>query len=154
MRWTLLIATGFVLVGLYELNCQLFTGNHSPVISELNVSDTLVDQWGEVDAVCYATDPDGDSLQFDWYCTGGSFNRTDRPGVTWYAPFDTGVCTLKATVTDGRGGEATKSRSIRVRLHEALNARAGPSEPWNLITGLRQPVLGVSEVTSDAAFID
>ena len=154
MSWTLLMATGFALVGLCGLNCQIFTGNHSPVISELNVTDTLVDQWSEVDAVCYATDRDGDSLHFDWSCTGGSYDRTDRPGVTWYAPFDTGVYTLRATVTDGRGGEASKSRSIGVRLHGALVIGAGPSRCLNPITGFRRPVPEVPEEMSDAAPID
>jgi hypothetical protein len=108
---------GFLLLlflGLLVLRCQLFSGNRPPVITGFYLSDTVIKVTGYVNAVCEASDPDGDTLHFSWTCTRGSVSSDSMQATTWYPSPDTGICVLKVVVTDGSGGEASKSRSIRV----------------------------------------
>ncbi|MCK9578304.1 PKD domain-containing protein [bacterium] len=60
------------------------------------------------------SDPDGDSLTYKWYCTGGTLSNKNSLNPTFTAPIVTGnqnyTCTL--TVSDGKGGYASDSLSV------------------------------------------
>jgi PKD domain-containing protein len=58
-----------------------------------------------------ATDPDGDTLTYDWDLGDGSRASGPSLGKTYLAA---GPTTITLTVTDGRGGSATESRTITV----------------------------------------
>ena len=58
-----------------------------------------------------ATDPDGDTLTYDWELGDGSRASGPALGKTYLT---TGPATIILTVTDGRGGSATESRTITV----------------------------------------
>jgi hypothetical protein len=69
-----------------------------------------------------ASDPDGDSLTYKWYCTGGTLSNKNSLNPTFTAPTVTSnqnyTCTL--TVNDGKGGYASDSLSVVVKPGTSL----------------------------------
>ena len=87
---------------------------HEPIISSISgPSSVLVN--GSATFDCIATDADGDPLTYSWTCTSGSFNSSTGSSVTWNAPSSHGSSTITVDVSDGRGGEDSKSKSITVQ---------------------------------------
>ena len=87
--------------------------NHNPVISLLNApSSVSVD--GSATLSCNASDPDGDSLTYDWTCTEGSLSSSSGSSVTWTAPGASGSATVTVSVHDDRGGADSRSKTITV----------------------------------------
>ena len=62
---------------------------------------------------CIASDPDGNELLFEWSTDGGNISG-EGPMVTWTAPLRGGEVTITVTVSDSRGGVATKSIVFKV----------------------------------------
>ncbi|MBA7576423.1 hypothetical protein ES708_18264 [subsurface metagenome] len=62
---------------------------------------------------CEASDPDGDELTYTWSAERGNISGEGKE-VDWVAPNEFGTFAITVTVTDGRGGEASDERSIRV----------------------------------------
>jgi hypothetical protein len=87
--------------------------NQPPVI------DSLTSQWRQVKKAmsvpieCTAIDPDGDTLSYSWSVDGGDISGDGAVG-DWSTPDANGTYTITVTVTDGRGGQATKSLEIKV----------------------------------------
>lgn len=94
--------------------------NRSPVIQSLVVFPTTIGPGDSAIVLCMATDPDGDTLVYDWFSdcrivkkgssphSGGSLNNQYDPGIVVYpgqcmdAPIDTGW--ISCGVRDRRGG--------------------------------------------------
>ena len=98
-----------------------FTGiydepNHSPVIFELTADPPSVDINQTTTITCTASDPDDDdALTYTWTKTGGTFEGSiTGPTITWRAPSTSDTYTVVCGVSDGNGGEATKSVGIPV----------------------------------------
>jgi hypothetical protein len=87
--------------------------NKNPVIVQFNVPDT-VEANAEVALISSATDPDADSLSFSWSCSRGTFSDDSAPATYWYVAEVSGVDTVKLTVTDGRGGDASRAKTVVV----------------------------------------
>jgi Big-like domain-containing protein len=85
--------------------------NRSPVISSV----TVTPGFGISDLTMFnysasATDPDGDSVSYTWDLAGTP--ATGNTGSISFTGSGSGV--LKVTVSDGRGGTATDSRTVTV----------------------------------------
>ncbi len=87
--------------------------NQIPVISSVSGDLASVAPGNSSTITCAASDPDGDSLNYDWSTTGGSLSGTGK-AVTWTAPNVAGTYSISVTVDDGRGGTANKSYTITV----------------------------------------
>lgn len=61
-----------------------------------------------------ATDPDGDSLTYQWSVEGGSLNNPSANPVKWTMPGTAGNYNITVTVNDGKGGEAERSEVVEV----------------------------------------
>ena len=85
--------------------------NKPPVISSLTADPDSVEVNGTSDLVCVATDPDGDSLIYNWEIAAGSISVTGS-NVTWTAPSSEGTYSVSCTVDDGNGGQDEKSINI------------------------------------------
>ena len=72
-----------------------------------------VKQAGTATITCVAFDPDEDELTYTWTAERGSISG-EGDVVTWVGPSEYGTFTITATVTDGRGGEATNEIPIIV----------------------------------------
>jgi len=92
--------------------------NEAPV-NQPPVVDSLTSQWRQVKTAmpvpidCAARDPDGDELSYSWSVDGGDITGDGAVG-DWVTPEDYGTYTITVTVTDGRGGQDTKSLEIKV----------------------------------------
>ncbi len=89
--------------------------NHPPVIESL-VAEHMVVIFGRSTGIeCVASDPDGDVLTYFWDADDGEISG-EGPAVIWTAPDACGeYITVTVTVVDGRGGEASREVTIRVR---------------------------------------
>ena len=64
--------------------------------------------------VADASDPDGDTLTYQWSAPAGTLtSRTDRQ-TPWTAPMQEGPVPIAVTVSDGKGGTATDAVTIQV----------------------------------------
>jgi hypothetical protein len=90
--------------------------NQSPVISSVTPNPSTVNPNGTSTVTCSASDPDvNDVLAYSWEATGGTFPITRfLPTVTWIAPSTSGTYTVTCTVSDGKGGTASKGVNITV----------------------------------------
>ena len=72
-----------------------------------------VEEGKTVGVHCEASDPDGDSLQYNWTATGGQVSGSG-PSVTYVASVPPGSYTISVEVMDGRGGSASDSITLQV----------------------------------------
>ncbi len=86
--------------------------NHAPVISGMTVTPQFgMSQLTSFTLSCTATDSDGDTLLYSWdlgdesQATGATTTRTYTAA---------GTITIRATVSDSKGGSATDTRQITV----------------------------------------
>lgn len=61
-----------------------------------------------------STDPDGDSLSYDWKVTAGTLSATSGRTVNWTVPEGGGVQFAYLTVSDGRGGYVERTLSLEL----------------------------------------
>ncbi|MBM3142881.1 MAG: hypothetical protein FJ005_07535 [Chloroflexi bacterium] len=86
--------------------------NQPPIINSLTAEKEAA-TLSESQIICQATDVDGDALSYRWSADGGTI-KGEGSSVSWAAPDTAGNYTVKVTVTDGKGGEATDSTTIAV----------------------------------------
>jgi len=89
--------------------------NRNPVISEIIISEADIYTGEKYDISVTASDPDGDSLKYEWSATSGTVDNTNNNPTKWTAPGAAGNLTIKVKVTDGKGGEGTESKNITVK---------------------------------------
>ena len=85
---------------------------------------------------CVVTDPDGDDLTYVWSTDGGTI-KGEGMGITWVAPSSVGKYEVNVVVSDGKGGEASRSVTIRLVTNAdgstnslvTLNLSLSSSEP-------------------------
>ena len=104
--------------------------DQSPVVQSLTAFPTTLAPGDSAIVVCTATDPDGDTLYFDWYSDcrllmkgdvlgdGAIYNRPQSlvvyAGTCNRPPVDTGW--VHCEVRDGRGGFA-EAGTVRIVVH-------------------------------------
>ncbi len=97
---------------------QVTTPNRPPVLGEIEITGKMATPPyytnEEYRISVPASDPDGDTLSFSWSVTGGNIpNPTVNP-ATWNTPSSSGYYTITVTVNDGRGGTASRSKTVYV----------------------------------------
>ncbi len=88
--------------------------NHPPAVESLTAEPSVVKQAMSTKIECVASDPDGDELSYRWATTRGAISG-QGPVIIWTAPNSCGDYVVTVTVADGRGGEATKELTIKVK---------------------------------------
>ncbi|MCC7416150.1 MAG: matrixin family metalloprotease [Acidobacteria bacterium] len=81
-----------------------------------------------------ASDPDGDTLRYEWSAPAGSFTAPDTPDTIWTAPPDIGSVTLRVAVDDDRGGRASASLDLRVVARDKLQPDRRLREGQSLVS--------------------
>jgi hypothetical protein len=119
-------------------------GNQPPVISLSAESPTIIPN-AETRVNCDASDPDDDELSYTWETTGGDITATYAEFIVWKAPNFVGEFTISVTVSDGKGGTATKSCTINVQATQQPVVNSVTAEPAEL-----QPE-ETSTITCDAS---
>ncbi len=93
------------------VNVGSFSGNSAPSLT-LNASATSTATGRTVNFTASASDPNGDTLAYDWDFGDGTFG-TNSPSASksWSS---TGTYTVKCTASDMKGGATTKTASVSV----------------------------------------
>jgi hypothetical protein len=95
-------------------------GNHAPTISSLTANLTSISTGAVTTITCIASDPDGDSLTYNWSAVSGAFSESGL-SRNWTAPATPGTYTINCTVSDGKGGSDAKSVSVTVTSYASVN---------------------------------
>ena len=89
--------------------------NRPPASVTVSCDPCEVPRGGEVALTATASDPDGDSLTYDWSAPAGRFiEATDAATTRWTAPDEVGPVTIRVEVSDGRGGTASAEVTVDV----------------------------------------
>lgn len=114
-----LVLTALAVAALFGSACekgdeiQIPVENQIPVISSISSDLASVAPGDSTIITSVASDPDGDSLSYNWSTNGGSLSGMGKV-VTWTAPEVAGTYSITVTVDDGRDGTANKSYTITV----------------------------------------
>jgi hypothetical protein len=95
--------------------------NNNPVINDITLSSATILINKTYDVTASATDPDGDSLTYEWTVSGGAINNDAANPMKWTTPNTAGDYTITVKVTDGKGGEATKSKTVSASAPASVN---------------------------------
>jgi hypothetical protein len=87
--------------------------NNAPTIAGLIADADWTTPAGSLRVTCTASDPDGDEMTYEWSAAAGDISGTGAV-VNWTAPQEVGTYDVTVMVTDGYGGEATRSVSLGV----------------------------------------
>jgi hypothetical protein len=90
--------------------------NRIPVAGDINLSGTALLTNFAYAASISASDPDGDSLSYSWSVTGGSIADTASNPIQWRTPGSAGSYTINVSISDGRGGSITKTKTVTVNI--------------------------------------
>jgi len=128
---------------------DMMLANHRPAITSLEAERERVLSSGSCQIVCIASDADGDELSYNWSASGGEITG-EGATVTWTAPDSVGFYDVAVTVTDGRGAEATTTRTIEVRTNKPpIIAGLTADAIWTLPSGSLQVACNASDPDGD-----
>lgn len=111
-----------VILALFITTLVIFSGcigttlsiNHSPTIVSLTANpQSPIEVNQSTTITCLATDQDGDTLIYSWNKTGGTITGSGST-ITWTAPAISETYAITCTVSDGNGGQDSKSINIKV----------------------------------------
>jgi hypothetical protein len=87
--------------------------NRPPTVHEITLmGDHITGE--EYTVSCDATDPDGDTLTYQWSVTGGSIYNPDINPIEWTTPLTPGFYDITVTVDDGKGGTDSLTETVEV----------------------------------------
>ncbi len=90
------------------------TINQSPVIESLIAEPSVVTRGENAIIECVASDPDGDTLVYEWSAARGDISGQGAT-VTWTAPNTCDDYIIKVTVSDTSGSEASQELKVKVK---------------------------------------
>lgn len=96
------------------LGSSCVQSNKSPVIESLTAEPPEVTQGKSATVMCVASDPDGDTLSYQWAVTKGNISGQGST-VTWMAPDTCGNYVITVTVMDSGGKKVTEELPITVK---------------------------------------
>jgi hypothetical protein len=87
--------------------------NTSPTIDSLRADSEWTVPSGSLEVTCTASDPDAETLSYDWTAAAGDISGTGAT-VNWTAPQEVGLYNVTVVVKDGHGGRDAMSVPLSV----------------------------------------
>ena len=112
--------------------------NDPPQIQEIVKSPSYAEPDGVIQLICLATDPDGDTLTYNWNPAAGQISGAGNT-VEWTAPGAEGIYQIQVEVSDDQGLTASASASILVKI---FNSTSGNLIAYYPFTGNANDVSG------------
>ena len=99
----------------YDTSCVIVTvaRNQAPAINTLTCSPQLMLPGESSTVSCDASDPDDHALAYEWSSSSGTISGNGHT-VTWTAPSAPGTYLVAVRVSDGLGGDSTRSALLSV----------------------------------------
>jgi len=99
-------------------DCPTCPENYAPVINEILINPPSVSAGDLVTLTAVVTDKDGDTITYNWSCSGGSIYIASLYGTTtnparWRSPDTAGTYTITCIVSDGKD---TSNKSISITV--------------------------------------
>ncbi len=99
-------------------DCPTCPENYAPVINEILINPPSVSAGDPVTLTAVVTDKDGDTITYNWSCSGGSIYSTSSYGTTtnptlWSSPDTAGTYTITCIASDGKD---TSNKSISITV--------------------------------------
>jgi len=91
--------------------------NKAPKIISLSANNRHINTNGTVSVFCDAIDENGDAIMYTWSADSGNINGSGNT-ISWQAPDQEGIYTIKVTVDDGKGLSEKGQLSILVKNFE------------------------------------
>jgi hypothetical protein len=114
-NWLALVAGGFVLVGYSSADAGLLPAeamtNTCPAITQVVASPLKASVGGDIDVSVTAVDQDGDSINYLWTGTGGSF-ADPAARTTTYRCEEGGNQSITITVSDAESCTVTWTAQV------------------------------------------
>ena len=82
------------------------SANRLPIITSQEAEAEWIAPSGNIQVTCTASDPDGDTLSYNWMATGGDISGTGAVAI-WTAPEEVGMYDITVAVDDGHDGKDT-----------------------------------------------
>jgi len=129
-RFLITVAITVAAVLLTSSSCTT-SANRRPTIASLEAEAEWTAPSGSIQVTCSASDPDGDTLSYEWITTGGDISGTGVVTV-WTAPEEVGMYDITIVVDDGHDGKDTKSLTL-------ITSNGPPPSIQNLIVTAKEP---------------
>ena len=88
--------------------------NNNPVITGITARPRKIHLGSETEINCFATDPDGDTLGYNWSASFGNISGSGST-IDWTAPTSAGNYYITCEVNDNRGAQVIDSIGVSVR---------------------------------------
>ncbi|MEP7268627.1 MAG: LamG-like jellyroll fold domain-containing protein [Saprospiraceae bacterium] len=105
--------------------------NLPPVILAIDKSTNYVSTNGAVMLTCFATDPNKDSLTYNWTAPNGTFINGMNNKVTWTAPNMEGIYSIFVSVRDSSNLTTQSSITILVKNFSTVSGNLIAYYPFN-----------------------
>jgi hypothetical protein len=89
-------------------------GNNPPVINFIKFDSDEFFPNQQYTITSDVSDPDNDTVYYNWHADGGKFNDSELPSVIWTAPNTNGIYIIDLDVSDGWGGSDFISETVSV----------------------------------------
>ena len=88
--------------------------NSSPVINSMDLNSNEFFPNLQYTFTCDVTDPDNNTIYYEWHVDAGTLDNYEAATVTWTAPGSNGIYDIKLKVTDGWGGNDSVTKTVAV----------------------------------------
>lgn len=111
-------------------NVTIVRPENPPVIESYTPSQTefSVNVGSVTDFSVVVSDPDGDPLSYSWEATAGTLEAEDSSTAKWTAPDQPGSAAVTVTVSDGKGGYASRTWNVTVINRSPVISAHVPAE--------------------------
>ncbi|HOO55283.1 MAG TPA: PQQ-binding-like beta-propeller repeat protein [bacterium] len=119
--------TGAGVLNLESAFAEYESSNVAPVILNIQAIPYTVYPGGSADVIAKVVDPNGDAIEYDWECSGGTLNSVSDGRVLWGSPEKRGEYIISLGAGDGKGAVATASVSIVSGLDDMITMSLKPT---------------------------
>ena len=88
--------------------------NSSPVINSMDLNSNEFFPNLQYTFTCDVTDPDNNTIYYEWHVDAGILDNYEAATVTWTAPGSNGIYDIKLKVTDGWGESDSVTKTVAV----------------------------------------
>lgn len=114
--------------------CMAVQADRPPVIDRISVEPSAVGQGLRGTIKCFAVDPEGGKLSYNWKASGGTIVGKGA-SADWTAPDEPGNCTITVEVMDSSGSRVSLATAVDVLRNNEPIIKSLKANPSSIATG-------------------